>query len=104
MTMSSGPAATAERAHAERRPPIGDDEQAEPQVDAERERRERTGERDVAQRVGGEDGGAQHHEVADEAGRERDRGAGQQGVLHEGLTKHERASGFRPRSRRRRTR
>jgi hypothetical protein len=73
-----------ERSHTE-----GDEdshrEEPEPQVESGRERRERTGERHMGQRVRGEDLGPQHEEIADQTGGERDRGAGEERVPHEGV-------------------
>ena len=58
-------------------------EQARTRVDADRERRQRAGERDVTERVGAEHLAAQHDEVADEPARRRDRGPGEERVAHE---------------------
>ena len=49
---------------------------------------ERAGEGDVAERVAGEHLRAEHDEVADQAARERDRGAGQPGVADELVREH----------------
>ena len=76
------PRPPAERAHPER-DDDGQREQPDPQVESGRQRRERAGERDVGQRVGGEDLGSQHEEVADQTGGQRDGGAGEKRVPHE---------------------
>ena len=70
-----GSAAGAERGHHERHDNAGGVE-TDAEVDSGGERGERAGERDVGERVAGEDLLAEHDEVADKPGRERDRGAG----------------------------
>ena len=63
----------------------GGGEQPEPQVDPGGQRGQRAGVGDVRQRVAGEHLAAQHDEVADQPGQQRDRGAGEQRVLDERL-------------------
>src|SRR5438270_646761 len=66
----------------------GEREEAEARVETGGERGERAGERDMRQRVGGEDLGAQHEEVPDQSGGERDGRAGEERVLHERVREH----------------
>ena len=87
-----GAAAVAEQPERDRDQHSGA-EQADPRVDADRERGERARERDVAQRVGAEHLAAQHDEVADESARGRDRGAGEERVAHERVREHLREAG-----------
>ena len=71
-------------------------EEADAQVDAGERGREHAGERDVAQRVAGEDLRAQHDEVADGAAGERDRRAGEERVADELVRQHQRARAAAP--------
>src|SRR5439155_4024353 len=66
----------------------GEREQADAGVQAGGERGEGAGERDVRQRVRGEDLGPQDEEVPDQPGGERHGGAGEEGVLHERVGQH----------------
>ena len=93
-----GATAVAEQAEHDGRPSTSSTNSPSRGVDAERERAERAGERDVAERVAGEDLAAQHHEVADQPGQRRDRHAGEERVPHERVGEQVAEAGRRPRA------
>jgi len=63
-------------------------EQANARIDARRQRRQRTCERDVTQRVGTEHLTAQHDEITDEPARGGDCRTGNERVPHERMREH----------------
>lgn len=77
-----GPGLVAEGAE-EQRHGGGGGEQPEPEVGAEGQGGHRAGEGDMAERVAGEDLGAQHQEVADQSAGRGDDGPGEEGVQEE---------------------
>jgi len=67
-------------------------EEPDPRVDTQRRSAERARERDVAERVAGEDLGAEHEEVPDQAAGDGDEAPRQERVAHELVAQHQPAA------------